>query len=236
MRHERPHFRSRDCYLTPADKDALYEIIRERYPTTICGRFDRRNHRLNRYSKLSEATDNCNILIPDEPDWKDEWIHELSPFGTQTLVLGNLPSRCLSYYPTGIKHFKVSDFADHDLPNRPLDDEIIRINGHSEFQGSFYDDEPDTKEMMTWVFNVMRRLWTNRYQVIDLETDKVIDEYAGSYEWCGPDALRRCTEEPNFFTVVWNDPRYETLIGIKALPKMPRARKRPGAGKPAATG
>lgn len=232
----RAHVRGRDCYLTPVDQDSLYAMLCERYPTTICGVLDSENRQFIRYKSITESTRRCYILIPEKADWEVEWEIETSGSGYQRPVVANFPKRCLLYDQAEIKTFKVSHYVDRDLPNRALNDDIMRFIGHMQIQGNYYDDEPEEKAFLTWFFNAIRHRWTNRYQVVDLMTDKVIDEYSGSYDWCGPDTVRRCMEEPNFFTVVWDDPRYETLIGIKALPKKPRARKRSGAGEAAEKG
>lgn len=236
-RYERPHFRSRECNLTPLDQDELCALLREHYPTTIFCNIDRREpDQLIYYSSISECDDSCSIWIP-EPGWKPEWGYESEEMRAlgQTVLL-NLPRPGLFYHQSPVVRFKVSDwYSDLDLPDRLMNAEFLKFGRQQGLiQGYFFDDEPEAKAFLTWFFNATRRMWTSRFQIIDLVTGRVIDETSGGTEWCGPDAVRRCTEEADFFTTIWNSEEYGTLVGAKALPKKQRARKRPDAGKSAA--
>ena len=206
--------------MTPKDLEAFEGLIREKYPTTVITRTELVNGKIEYYGTIHDCKSQCRIDIPPE-GWKPRYIRD--PEYPRSIMVANGAKRYLRFHLPKMHEFDVSRITRHKCKGRPPGTRLTRID-EGEIHTYYDPNDLESKEFVSWVFNLTTRLCTNRFELFNLRTDESIEVLSGSHHWAGPDVLDRCQNERDFFVFIDADLETKDMIGWKALPRAKRKR------------
>ena len=220
------HSRYRNCYWTPEDQRNFTHILKEAFPGLVITTLDVANEKFNYFDTIADVDNSSFIFLP-EPGWAPKFgIADPADFPNSKSLL-NTPRRCIGVYRTEILEQDLSKRGpDPQSRAKPPDCHVSYFAGYGHIQSYYHDGRPDEKSFVAKLFRLMTKFMTNSVEVIDLHTREVVEIDHGSILWSGPDVVRRCRDDEDFF-IYFDCPEYldHRWVGAKAIPKPPRAKK-----------
>ena len=207
--------RERFCDLTPGDAVEFIGLIREKWPEILV-------------TQPIDHQENFRLFKPDEMDFDlvreirvglwterhDEWLTRPPP--------GIYPVMDFPNFPAQIRgNWREIDSVDlstiFPMPDKkPIDWQGRCLSGGA-LSGFYYEEFDDERKFVNAVWRLSTRYMVNWLQEYDLLTGKPCGEPFRSNWYTGPESVKLCKNDPDFYHVVNHDPETQRWVGLKVV-------------------
>ena len=218
------HSRYMNCYWIREDLRVFSDILTDEFPGLRICTLDANKEKIEDHDNIVDIFTYGVpwILLPD-PGWAPEFHVDDPKRFPDSKSVKNPPGRTIGIEMTEIREHDLSTFTPDEKwwPNPPS--RRISICGKGHIQSYYHDSRPEEKRFVAKVFRLVRKFMTNSLEVFDLHTGEVVEVVHGSILWSGPEVVRRCRDDEDFFLYMnCLDLPGRPWVGAKAIPKPPR--------------